>query len=247
LFEVDQRLSRLENDWSGLRGLLAQIDSLREAAQLAGQDLPQVEEDLRQVREILSSSAVAADGLDLAAQTAARALMLLHEALPPVLEQELVRQADQLAGYPKDLEGARHARGLHAEASRHLRRGRLGDASLRLKELRQALKEIGASPSFASVPDPLAPSPAPAEGPSAAAAAAANDDGSTDFLGRLLSKARGLAARVRNLPPDSEVAFEAAAEIRRATEFLRARKLDEAESTLTRLMRTLDAEHPAEA
>jgi hypothetical protein len=60
----------------------------------------------------------------------------------------------------------------------------------------------------------------------------------------LLKKARELAGRVRTLPAESEISYEAAAEIRRATELLRAKRLEEAELTLSRLMQTLDAEHP---
>jgi hypothetical protein len=43
------------------------------------------------------------------------------------------------------------------------------------------------------------------------------------------------------------VAYEAAGEIRRATEFLRARKLEEADQTLSRLMQTLSVEPTTEA
>jgi hypothetical protein len=58
----------------------------------------------------------------------------------------------------------------------------------------------------------------------------------------LLKKARSLAARVRTLPPDSETARDAAVQIREATDLLRARKLTEADLTLTRLMRMLASE-----
>ncbi|MGI0133027.1 MAG: hypothetical protein ACREDK_08080, partial [Thermoplasmata archaeon] len=85
---------------------------------------------------------------------------------------------------------------------------------------------------------PAAPRVAPRWGTAPAAAP------TSETLGRLLVKARELAARVRLLPPESELAFEAAAEIRRATELLRIRKLDEAESALARLMTTLDVETP---
>ena len=240
---VDHRLARIESDWSGLRSLLGQIDSLRDAVKATGRDLPQVEEDVRQVRELLARKAIDAEGLDAAAQTAARALMLLHESLPPVLEQELQQHAEVLDDLPEGHEAGARARALHAEATRHLRRGRLADASARLTELRAVIQEIQRTARVSPpAPRPLAP-------PTAAGALAASkrpsDAGlSTDTLNRLLGKARGLAARVRSLPPDSEIAFEAAGEIRRATELLRVRKLDEAEQTLTRLMRTLDAENP---
>ena len=243
---VDHRLARIESDWSGLRSLLGQIDSLRDAVKATGRDLPQVEEDVRQVRELLSRKSIDAEGLDAAAQTAARALMLLHESLPPVLEKELQRHADVLDELPDGHEAGARARALHAEATRHLRRGRLADASARLKELRAVIQEIertARSPPSA----PRAPAASPAATTVVAARRPSEVSLSTDTLNRLLGKARGLAARVRSLPPESEIAFEAAGEIRRATELLRVRKLDEAEQTLTRLMRTLDAENPGGA
>ncbi len=63
-----------------------------------------------------------------------------------------------------------------------------------------------------------------------------------EMLDRLLKKAWSLAARVRTLPPDTEIAHEAAVQIRDATEFLRSRMLKEADLTLTRLMRMLSSE-----
>jgi len=62
------------------------------------------------------------------------------------------------------------------------------------------------------------------------------------MLDRLLKKAWSLASRIRTLPPDSDIAHDAAVEIREATEFLRSRMLKEADLTLTRLMRILSTE-----
>ncbi|MGI0132764.1 MAG: hypothetical protein ACREDK_06720, partial [Thermoplasmata archaeon] len=145
LTDADHRLSRIESDWSGLRSLLAQIDTLRDAIKSTGRDLPQVEDDVRQVRDILARSTIDVEGLDTAAQTAARALMLLHESLPPVLERELLEHAERIHRIPADHEGGRRARDLHAEATRHLRRGRLADASAGLRELRKVVLEVEAS------------------------------------------------------------------------------------------------------
>ena len=246
LVATDGRLAHLESDWSGLRSLLAQIDTLREAAHRMGTDLPEVEQDVAQVRALLGEIATNGDALDKSAQIAARALMLLHEALPPILEEELVQQNQRLTRVPPEHEGGRRARSLHAEASRHLRRGRLTDASSRLKELREVLETLPTAPPRA---EPVATEPprlTATIGAGGRTTLEPTPPAPGEALGRLLLKARELAARVRSLPQDSEVAFEAAAEIRRATELLRSRKLEEAESTLARLMRTLDAEHPDE-
>jgi hypothetical protein len=238
---TEAELVRVESDWRGLKGLLAQIDQLRTAMKAAGKAIPEVESDVSQVRTILGQSPVSVATLDAAAQTAARALMLLHEALPPLLEAELAEHAKLLGSYPTDHPPSRRARSLHGETARHLRRGRLTEATVSLRELREVLKSIPPLPVAAAAPPPAPAAAESVEGeepkvtPAPVAPAPAT-------LERLLLRARELAARVRSLPNDSEVAFEAAAEIRRATELLRARKLDEAERTLTRLMMTLSAE-----
>ncbi len=60
----------------------------------------------------------------------------------------------------------------------------------------------------------------------------------------LILRARELAARVRLLPADGDLARVAAVEIRNATELLRGRKMDEAERTLSDLKERLDRENP---
>jgi hypothetical protein len=244
-----QFLSRIEGDWKGLQGLLRQIETLREAVRETGQEPPEVEEDIRSVRGALSGPGVSIEGLDAASQTAARAVMLLNEALPVAITEELEAHDATLARFGADPDTTRVARNLHTEAIRHLRRGRLPEASASLRQLRAAIR------SLKTLPPPEEPGPAPAElltvggaeervAPEAPRPPPPAAEGTSEFLNRLLTKARELAARVRTLPPESEIAFEAAAEIRLATELLRGRKLDEAEATLTRLMRTLDAESP---
>jgi hypothetical protein len=239
LVQSDEQLGRIETDWKGLKGLLRQIDELRDSAEVVGRPVADVEEAVQQIKGLLTEPDLSTDTLDEGAQIAARALMLLNEALPPAIEQELERHAVALDGFSSDYVPARRARSMHAEATRHLRRGKIVDSTARLRELRSAIRELGE-------PEPSGP----------AIAADANGGSRTDdiaeppsadaALPRLLQKARGLAARVRSLPTDSELAYEAAGEIRRATEQLRARKLEEADATLSRLMRTLDAEVPQE-
>lgn len=242
LVQADEQLGRIETDWKGLKGLLRQIDELRAAAEVIGRPVAGVEESVDQIKSLLASPDLSTDTLDEGAQIAARALMLLHEALPGAIEQELERHAVALDAFPSDHAPARPARAMHAEATRHLRRGKIGDATARLRELRVAIRELGD-------PEALAPPPSPVRahvGKAEEAAPPTEAETAETSLAHLLQKARGLAARVRSLPADSELAYEAAGEIRRATEQLRARKLADADATLSRLMRTLDAEVPQE-
>ena len=100
-----------------------------------------------------------------------------------------------------------------------------------MRELRRELAELERA--RATPPAVTAPEPVAAAGPT---------ESEDEMLGRLLKKARSLAGRVRTLPPDSESSREAAIQIRDATDFLRVRKLREADETLTRLMRMLATE-----
>jgi hypothetical protein len=236
IVEADRRIALLEQDWRGLHTLLDQINELQGAARGAGKAILEVDEDISQVRALLARPQIDAEILDSAAQIAARALMMLHESLPTILEEDLDLHASELSVYPPEHEGARRAKALQGEASRHLRRGRLNEASRRLAELRVMIQELEAARTTG--PGRTAPERTPDVERSEDADAA---------LSRLLTKARSLASRVRALAPESEIAYEAAAEIRRATELLRARKLPEAESALSHLMRTLDTEPPREA
>lgn len=263
---LNERLTRLEGDWNGLKSLLAQIESLREAMRAYGPPMLEVEDDVAKVTSLLATPELSLGNLDEASQVASRALMLLHEALPPHLDAELNLHASTLRSYPENHEGSRNARAVHAEAVRHVRRGRLTEANERLAELRKLINELEHERPPAAPVAPAEPLVRPAPAPPARAAAAAGvrpvpsvevkpsappappaTDTTDQSLARLLAKARSLASRVRSLPADSELSFEAAAEIRRATELLRARKLDEADKTLTRLMQTLAMGSKAEA
>ena len=226
---LDDRLLRVEGEWNGLKGLFAQVDLLKEELGRFGTVPPEIDADIARCRALVATTDVTPQLLDEASQIAARALMLLHEGLAPHLEEELNRTAVALQAWPDDHAPSRRAKSLHADAVKHLRRGSLSDASSRLRELRAAVEELRR----AHPPAPHA-APAPAAGPA----------GTDRALEALLAKARGLAARVRGLPAESDLAYEAASEIRRATELLRARKLEEADQTLSRLMQTLAAEPP---
>lgn len=245
VIEADRKLQGLEQDLRGIQGLLSQIELLREGARAAGRPIAEIDADVEQVRGLLARTQIDAETLDTGAQIAARVLMQLNEALPELLEIDLDRSGTSLEAYPSDHPGARRARTLHAEATRNLRRGRLPEAAGRLAELRRTIAELEAPPALGTAPPIAEPPEIPAERPPAVLVApggASTPEAEDDALPRLLTKARSLATRVRALAPESELAFEAAAEIRRATELLKSRKLEEADTALTRLMRTLDSE-----
>ncbi len=227
LLGAERRVSQFESDWKGLQGLLAQIEGLRNEALELGLPLGEISGEIEAIRERLTGPNLTEDALDELAQAAAQALMLLHEAIPTSLEEELARHATTLDGYPEDHVPSAVARRLHLEATRHLKKGRLPEAVQSVRDLRRAIEAV----------EKEASTRAPA--PSAADIARETE---AEMLDRLLKKARSLAARVRTLPPESETAREAAAEIRSATEMLRARELVQADQTLARLMRMLSAE-----
>ena len=228
LIEVERRFAQFESDWRGLQGLLAEIEGLhREASELEF-PLGEISGELEAIRDRLRDAELSEESLDAVAQEAAQTLMLLHEAIPSSLEEELKRAGEALDGLPDDFAPAAFARRLHLEAGRHLRKGRLSESIQHLRDLRHELVEIERA--RAAAPPPPAPTQV---------AASATNESEDEMLARLLKKARTLAGRVRSLPPDSESSREAAAQIREATDLLRLRKLREADETLTQLMRVL--------
>ena len=226
LLNAERRVAQFESDWKGLQGLLGQIEGLRNDANDLGLPLGEISGEIEAIRDRMSNSNLTEETLDELAQSAAQALMLLHEAIPTSLEEELARHAAKLDQFPEEHVPSAVARRLHVEATRHLRKGRLPEAVQSVRDLRGQIdaieKEEGAKAERAQ------------------AASARETD--SEMLDRLLKKARSLAARVRTLPPDSDTAREAAVEIRSATELLKARELVEADQTLARLMRMLSAE-----
>ena len=228
LVETERRMTQFESDWRGLQGLLAQVEGLRsEAAELAI-PLGEISSEVEAIREKLREPNLTEELLDSVAQEAARTLMLLHEAIPSALTEELDRAEKTLDRYPEDHAPSAVARRLHLEATRHLKKGRFTEAVRSVQDLRRELSELevaaAASPAVAARPPP------------------APEETEDETLDRLLKKARSLASRIRTLPADSDVAHDAAVQIREATEFLRARKLKEADLTLSRLMRMLSAD-----
>jgi len=231
LAETERRTTQFESDWRGLQGLLRQIDSLRKEAADLGIPLGEIAGEVAEIRDQLQEPDITEDALDTVAQAAAQTLMLLHEAIPTSLEEELGRHEAVLNQYPEEHVPSAGARRLHAEAGRHLKKGRLSDAVQSVRELRREIERLEQSRELHEVA--VAPAPPPKAPP---------PETESETLDRLLKKARSLAGRVRTLPPDSEVAREAAVQIREVTDLLRNRELRGADQALARLMRMLSAE-----
>ncbi|MFZ0891602.1 MAG: hypothetical protein WB778_07660 [Thermoplasmata archaeon] len=241
LIELDRRVERFYSDWSGLKGLMGQIDALLNQAKNLDISVGELDGEVAVLREKIGHLTLEEASFDALAQSAAQRLMQLHEAIPSSLEAELNRHEQALATYPEEHPPSVPARRLHLEATRHLKKGRLTEAAQSVRELRAqiVMLEKTAPPEPARRGGPPAGSGPSREGETAGGAATETDG---EALDRLLTKARMLAARVRTLPTDTDASFDAAAEIRRATDLLREHRLEEAELTLTRLMRTLSAQ-----
>ncbi len=231
LAETEARIAQFESDWRGLQGLLRQIDTLRHEASELGLPLGEIAGEISDIRSRLQEPNLTEDALDGIAQSAAQTLMLLHEAIPNSLEEELKRHETAIDRYPEDHPASATARRLHAEAARHLKRGRLTDATHSVRELRIEIEKLDQSREAQEI----------AVGEGAAAAEPVPEESEAEALQRLLQKARMLAGRVRTLPPDSELARDAAVQIREVTDLLRRREVHQADETLSRLMRMLAA------
>ena len=225
LVEAERRLAQFESDWNGLEGLLTQIERLRNEATDVGIPLGEIDGEIARVRESLATPNLTEDSLDAIAQQAAQTLMLLHEAIPTALEEELARHEAALGKFPDDHPTTTTARRLHVDTARHLSKGRLSEAVTNLRELRRLIVALETA-----TPRPSAEARSPVRPPS---------ESEEEMLDRLLKKARSLAARVRTLPPESDTAQDAALRIREATDLLRARRLSEADDLLTLLMKSL--------
>lgn len=227
---AERRVAQFESDWRGLQGLLAEVEGLRTDAADLGIPLGEISSEIEEIREKLRAPNLTEETLDALGQDAAQTLMLLHEAVPSALHEELERAEKTIDRYPEDHVPSAVAKRLHLEATRHLKKGRLAEAVRGVQELRKELAELEVAAAASSGVAATAPK-----------VVAETED---EMLDRLLKKAWSLAARIRTLPPDSEVAHDAAVQIREATEFLRSRMLKEADLTLTRLMRMLSTESP---
>jgi hypothetical protein len=237
LLEVERRISQFESDWRGLQGLLRQIDTLRKEATDLGIPLGEISGEISEIRDQLREPNITEDALDTIAQSAAQTLMLLHEAIPSSLEEELLRDEKFLDGYPDDHPPSAAARRLHAEAARHLKKGRLTDAVQSVRDLRREIERLEQSRELSEA------AVTPVDAAASAEPVPVETEGQA--LTRLLQKARVLAGRIRTLPPESEVAHDAAMQIRDVTDLLRRREVRRADEALAALMRMLAAEPEA--
>jgi hypothetical protein len=225
--ETDHRMTQFESDWRGLQGLLAQVEGLRSEATEIGIPLGEISGEVEAIRDRLREPNLTEEALDSVAQEAAQTLMLLHEVIPSALAEELDRADKTIDRFPEEDPRSSVAKRLHLEAARHLKKGRLTEAVRSVQDLRRELAELE-----------VAAAASPAVGVIAPPQAGETED---EMLDRLLKKARLLASRVRTLPPESDLAHDAAVQIREATDLLRGRQLKEADLTLTRLMRLLSS------
>ncbi len=219
----ERELEGIEREVQALRAPLREIESLFLLSERAGLGVPHQRAEVRALREGLSGRAGSiADG----ARRAEELLAALRSELPTSFGRELARHASALEAYPAEHAPAAAARSLHARARQHLERGNLSDAAEGLASLREAIRNLGSPP--------IAPSPSAEPRPPALAS----------DVRTLLETARRLAAHVRTLPPESDAARNAAAEIRRATDLVREKRLPEAQAALDRLVETLEVAPP---
>lgn len=225
LADAESSVTRVAEELEALRAPLREIDALFGILERAGLDLPEERAKVKEIRSQLTDPESKRRDLGRIAQRAEELRVELREKVPASLERELDQHEDTLRPYPDDHTMAATARATHAQAIEHLEGGRLTDAAASLKELRAAIATLGPVPRPKVQPRPPEEVPTPPAGVSVA---------------ELVQTARLLAARVRALDPQSALAYEAATQIRRATDYLRARQLEEAAETLRRLMVALD-------
>ena len=200
--ETDRRMTQFESDWRGLQGLLAQVEGLRSEAAEIGIPLGEISSEVEAIRERLREPNLTEGALDSVAQEAAQTLMLLHEAIPSALAEELDRAEKSIDRFPEDDLPSAVAKRLHLEASRHLKKGRLSEAVRSVQDLRRELAELE-----------VAAAASPAVGPIAPPTAGETEE---EMLDRLLKKSPGFSPPGSGiLPPDSDVAHDAAVQIGR--------------------------------
>jgi hypothetical protein len=227
LLALESAIGRFEVEARDLRAPLAEIEELLGLCTQAGLDTSEEREQVQSLRAALSAGP---EALGRAAERARLLADALRTEVPAAIHRELERHAAALEPYPDDHTDAVAARAWHAQAVDHLEQGRLSDAAAALESLRASIEALGPVP-----PPPLPPEEAPP-----AAEAPPPEEPEAVSIPKLLETARRLAARVRGLPPDSDIANIAAVEIRRATAQLRARELEGAAATLNGLLAMLD-------
>ncbi len=232
LLETEARIRRLSEELEAVRLPLGGVAELLEIAHRAGLEFPEQAERADGLRKSLAEPGAVPSDFARIAEQAEELRAALLERVPASIRQELEQHETILRGFPEDHAPALAAWDHHARSVGHLEGGRLADAAAALATLRRSIEELG---------------PVPLPRVEVDSNPGAPPEGATVSVPELVQTARQLATRVRALEPESELAYEAATQIRLATELLRARRLDEAAQTLHQLMATLDqAELPPE-
>jgi hypothetical protein len=235
LEEADKAARRIEEDSLELRSALATTEELWAVGTRLGLSLGGLAERVAHLRRYLAEPSHTAEALAAASQSARELLRLLPSELASAFTAELARNAQVLSRYPFDHPGAKAARHHNAEVTARAHGGSYAEAATLLLELRRttnALPPVGDEPEAgrATAAGRAVPFARPAR-------SSANVTKAT-----LAEEVRLLAARVRVLTPGSEVAVEAAREIRRAAELvMHDERLDEAHEILLRLIGTINA------
>ncbi|HEV2519231.1 MAG TPA: hypothetical protein VGX00_01240 [Thermoplasmata archaeon] len=226
LSEAEAILDRAAEELESLRIPIREVEELLALLDGAGLDLPEERKRALALLEAVANPSGTKNELARIVERAEELRAALREKVPKLLQQELDEHEGTLRPYPDDHAAAAGARAAHARALSHLEGGRLADAVGELRTLRGTIEALGPVPLPRVEHQVAEPEPEP--------------PARSVSVPELVQTARRLATRVRALDPASELAYEAAAQIRQATELLRARRLDEAAETLNQLMRTLD-------
>ncbi|MCI4358179.1 MAG: hypothetical protein L3J95_00560 [Thermoplasmata archaeon] len=226
LTESEGNLTRVAEGLESVRIPLREIDGLLAILRDTGVDVTAEVATSVGLRAALSDPQGAGGDYTQIAERAEELRASLRERVPSTLLKELEQHESTLRPYPEDHSAATMARATHATALDHLEGGRLADAAAALQALRAEVEGLGPVPLPRVERQPAPPPPEEPSGPVT--------------VPQLVQTARQLASRIRALDPGSELAFEAAGQIRQATDLLRARRLDEASETLHQLMVALD-------
>jgi tetratricopeptide (TPR) repeat protein len=227
---ADARARQIEADLGELTSSLATTEELWAVAGSAGLPPSGLKERVAHLRRYLAGPRHSADEVGAANRSARELLGLLRSELTSGFTAELARNSDLLGRYPVDDPGALVARRQITEAAGRTREGRLVEAAESIAQLRRTIESLPPPAEARETARRTAPTSKPA-GPKAEVTRAS-----------LIETTRGLAARVRSLPPGSALAAQAAKDIRHATALLAQHKnLEEAHEVLVRLIERLDA------
>jgi hypothetical protein len=233
---ADARARQMEEESLQLRSTLTATEELWAAATTAGLPPVGLKERVEHIRRYLAEPTHLPEAVTIANRSAHELLTLLRTELAAAFTAELARNAAILSRYPVDDPGAQLARHQNAEAAARTHDGGYTEAAALLVQLRRTTEALPPPGEALEAARRVAPPTAPAA-PAGPAAPATEVTKAT-----LIEEARVLAARLRALPPNSQLATEAAHEIRRATDLVtKERRLEEAHEVLSRLMQTLDA------